>query len=223
MCAKACKGRRGVGTRYHKLSWVVSWSCGHTIFRWARLCEPLPSLLLRQQHLRCVLQARWQIKIWKLLQQQPTPTAKTTTTTTTSRRRRMKSMKCFWHSWRKVVAVMIIVIIGATPPPSHIHPHHLSTVPTTMHATQLCKTKKEAISRHQNNNNNNNDNEETYDFWLCCLSQHFGHTFSLFIVVVAFEIYDFLAIGNRLRVASSLFWDRKLLNFNSKIMHNVPF
>lgn len=86
-----------------------------------------------------------------------------------------------------------------------------------MHATQLCATKKEAISRHQHNNNGNTNN-------FCCLSQHFGHTFSLFIVVVvAFEIYDFLAIGNRLRVASSLFWDRKLLNFNSKIMHNVPF
>lgn len=103
------------------------------------------------------------------------------------------------------------------PPPATSYPHHLWTVATTMHATQLCATKKEAISRHQHNNNGNTNN-------FCCLSQHFGHTFSLFIVVVvAFEIYDFLAIGNRLRVASSLFWDRKLLNFNSKIMHNVPF
>lgn len=96
---------------------TVPWAelgCGHTIFRWARLCEPLLLLLLRRQHLRYVLQARWQMKIWKLLQQQPTPT--TTTTKTTSRRRRMKSMKCFWHFWRKVVVVMIIVIIGATAP-----------------------------------------------------------------------------------------------------------
>lgn len=39
------------------------------------------------------------------------------------------------------------------PPPAISYPHHLWTVATTMHATQLCATKKEAISRHQNNNN----------------------------------------------------------------------
>jgi len=59
--------------------------------------------------------------------------------------------------------------------------------------------------------------------FLLASTQHFGHTFSLFIavlvVVVAFDIYDFFGYWQQIAKASSLFWHCKLLNFNSKIMH----
>jgi len=116
-------------------------------------------------------------------------------------------LKCFWHFRREVAdadvdvdasAVMIIIIIGSTPPR---FPRPLDNN-AWMDSGVIFRFDKRQISLPPS----------TLSKGAAVGAIRSGPTAG-----AAFEIYDFLTIGNRLW-SGFIIWPGKLLNFNSKIM-----